>query len=371
MLQISILALAVVIVSLTAVSATEHHVAAAPGNAQRLIDEGKLASGDRLILAPGFHGPIVLKGLRFNPPLTIAAKAGAAPRVDQLRLENSSGLRIEGLVVMPHRPENPDEALVSIEQGNNIELDNLIIASAENSDGWTAAQWQASARDGVFLTGQNIALTDSRIFNVRHAISTYANNARIERNVVEFFSGDGIRGLGDNADYIENVIDTCVGVDRNHDDGFQSWSLDASGAAGKGTVRNVRLERNQIRNGDHPLTCYLQGIGLFDGFYENWVIRGNTIAVDHWHGITVMGARDVIVSENTVTDSRPGKPGAPSITIMAHKDGRPAQDSVIEWNVTEPWQGGDKSPFGRAHPGVTLLGNRVVETLPASPQKAQ
>ncbi|WP_299472509.1 right-handed parallel beta-helix repeat-containing protein [uncultured Roseibium sp.] len=356
---------------MTASSATEFRVSAGPGNAQQLIDAGKLAGGDRIVLASGSHGSIVLNGLNFETPLTITAENDALAEVDQLLIEDSSGLRIEGLVVLPRGGENPDEALVTIQQGKNIELNNMTVASANSTEGWTAALWQASARDGIFLSGKNIALTDSRIFNVRHAISTYADNARIERNVIEFFSGDGIRGLGNNSDYVENLIDTCVGVDRNHDDGFQSWSLDAAGEAGKGTVRNVRLERNKIRNGDHPLTCYLQGIGLFDGFYENWIIRGNTIAVDHWHGITVMGARGVIVSENTVTDSRPGKPGAPSITVMAHKDGTPAQDSVIELNVTQPWQGGAKSPFARAHQGVTLLGNRVVETLPAFPQKAQ
>lgn len=342
--------------------ADEYHVPATPGSLQKLLDTGRLKDGDRLILASGNHGRIVISGLRFDSPLTITAAAGGAANLDQLVVEASSGIHIRKLSVIPAALVPPGEFLVRVEEGTQISLSRMIVASAVDSQSWTAPQWREKARNGVFLSGENVSLTDSYVFNVRHAVSAFAKGARVERNTIENFGGDGIRGIGDNSSYIENTIDTCVRIDDNHDDGFQSWSLDAQGRPGKGVVRNVRVERNRIVNGDHPFTCQLQGIGLFDGFYEDWVIKDNTIDVDHWHGITVMGARNVIVSDNVVTDFRPGKPGAPSITIMAHKDGRLAENSSVERNVTQPWLGNAGSPFNRDHPGVALLGNRVLDT---------
>jgi len=343
-------------------NATEYQVSAAPGSLQQLLDSGNLTGGDRLILAPGNYGKIVISELAFKSPVTITAAGGGTANLDQLVVESSSGIHFHKLSIIPRTAPPRDEALVSIEEGLGIHLSHLIVASTVDSQTWTVPQWRENARNGVSLSGQDVSLTDSYIFNVLHGVSTSANGARIERNTIENFGGDGIRGLGDNSNYIENTIDTCVDIDDNHDDGFQSWSLDAQGRPGKGVVRNVRIERNRILNGDHRFTCYLQGIGLFDGLYEDWVIKDNTITVDHWHGITVMGARSVVVSDNFVTDSRPGKPGAPSITIMAHKDGRLAENSSIERNVTQPWLGGSGLPFNQVHPGVTLLDNRVLNS---------
>lgn len=357
-----IIALAIFLSNFSAALATEYQVPATPGNLQKLIDSGSLTGGDRLVLAPGYHGKLVIKGLQFEEPLTITAAGGGAPNLDQLIVDASSGIRIQKISVIPVSKPAPDEALVSVDESKAIELEHLTVASAFSSQDWSAPQWRETVRNGVFLSGQDISLTDSLVFNVRHGISTVADGAKIERNIIENFAGDGIRGIGDNSSYVENTIDTCIDIDDNHDDGFQSWSLDEDGHPGKGVVRNVRVERNRISNGDHRFTCHLQGIGLFDGIYEDWVISGNTITVDHWHGITVMGARNVVVSDNFVTDFRPGKPGAPSVTIMAHKDGRQAENSSIERNVTQPWLGGTGSPFNQAHPGVTQIENRVLET---------
>ena len=362
MKQMSAILIAFLLTFVSRASAVEYRVEAAEGKAQALIDSGSLVGGDRLILGPGPHGKIVISGFKFDRPVIITSEDGAPPEVDQLVIENSAGWRIEGLTIIPRTAGKLSDALVKIHSGRHIHLDHLIVASAQDSNAWTAEKWRNTARKGITLSGQDISITNSIIRNVRHGISSSADRVRIEKNIIELFSGDGIRGLGNNSDYIGNTIKTCVRVDDNHDDGFQSWSLDSDGRPGKGTVRNVRVEGNLIRNGNHPLTCRLQGIGLFDGIYENWVIRANTVIVDSWHGITVMGARGVVISENKVLDSRPGKPGAPWISITAHKDGRIAEDSVIERNVTLPWAGGQNSPFKQPQPGVELYGNRTVET---------
>jgi hypothetical protein len=219
----------------------------------------------------------------------------------------------------------------------------------------------------VVIGSPDSSITESVIRNVRHGVEANADGVRVADNLIEFFTGDGIRGLGDDSVYVGNTIRTCIKADDNHDDGFQSWSVDAQGRPGQGVVRNVRVENNIIENGDHPLRCALQGIGLFGGFYEDWVIRGNRIIANHWHGVTVMGARRVEVSDNIVVDSHPGAPGPPWITITAHKDGTLSEDNVIAGNVSQPWSGGSRHTlFSQPQPGVQLRNNRVV----ASPEEA-
>ena len=112
------------------------------------------------------------------------------------------------------------------------------------------------------------------------------------------------------------------------------------------------------------MACQLQGIALFDGIYEDWVIRDNTVIVDHWHGITIMGARRVAVSGNTVFYARPGPPGAPRITKTAHKDGRPSENSIIRNNTLQSRPDDAPPVFRQPQPGVRSVGNQIVDAPP-------
>ena len=351
----------------SAAVAAEHYVEGRPGAAQAVIDSGRVAPGDRIVLGSGRHGKIVIVGLQFKKTVTLMAEPGEQPILDRLEIRGGAGWRVEGLTVLYRRTGDENAALVTVKRGRNIVLERLTVASTRNSAGWSANEWQRNARSGISISGRDITVRKSRIRNVRNGISSTAEGARIEGNSIELFSGDGIRGLGDNSIYAGNTIDTCVDVaDGHHDDGFQSWSTDEKGRPARGVVRNVRVENNVIKNGNHQLACQLQGIGLFGGMYENWTIADNTVIVDHWHGITVMGANRVKVLRNTVVDSRKGSPGPPWITITAHIDGRVARDSVIAGNVSQPWSGGGNRQFAQPQPGVRLSHNRVV----ASPEEA-
>jgi len=339
--------------------AAEIEVPAEPGAAQAVFERGALSDGDRVILAPGAHGVLLIDARRFDPPVTVS---GAGAVLDRLILRNSAGLIVEDLAVIPRDLDGPGEAMVEVQGGEAVHLHNLTVATVRDSAGWDAAAWRRWARHGIVLSGKDIRVTDSWIHNVRHGLLSLADGAWVENTRVEHFSGDGMRGLGSNSTFLGNTIRECVDVDDNHDDGFQSWSIDLLGTPGGGVVRNVRLENNLIENGTHPMACTLQGIGMFDGFYEGWVIRGNRIVVNNWHGITVMGARNVRIEGNIVVDAQPGEPGPPWIAVTAHKDGRLSDDTVVAGNVTQPWRGGPDSPFKPTQPGVTWLDNHSVQT---------
>jgi hypothetical protein len=178
----------------------------------------------------------------------------------------------------------------------------------------------------------------TRFLNVRHGIivETEGENNLIEGNVVENFSGDGMRGLGNYNRFEYNTVMNCYDVDDNHDDGFQSYSRGPSGV-GTGTVYGIELRGNTIINyldPDQPLRGTLQGIGCFDGMFEDWVVENNVIITDHWHGITLLGATNCRIINNTVVDRNSASPGPPWISIEKDKDGTLSTGNSIRNNLT-------------------------------------
>src|SRR4051812_41600808 len=78
----------------------------------------------------------------------------------------------------------------------------------------------------------------------------------------------------------------------------------------------------------------MQGIGCFDGTFVDWVVENNIIITDHWHVITLLGARNCRIVNNTVIDPNTTSPGPPWISIDAHKDGTPPSGCVVRNNLT-------------------------------------
>ncbi len=150
-------------------------------------------------------------------------------------------------------------------------------------------------------------------------------------------------------------------MDDNHDDGIQSWSV-GPGGPGTGVVRGMTLRRNVIlqRKTPDPLACTLQGIGFFDGMFEDLTVESNLIVVGHPHGITVMGARRTRIAGNTVLPAGNAPMGPPWITITPHKDGTPS-DGVIEGNLAGSLNlGGFDRARRRTDPARIRLSGNVV-----------
>ena len=309
------------------------------------------APGDRVLLGPGDYGAVRLEGVTADPPITIQSADPAAPaRLSALRIDRSSGLSIEGLLVEGARVgegKGGQPLVLVTEDANDIRLRGLTVRSGTGYETWDAATWLATVRNGVELNGTRNELIDSRIVAVRTGVTVRGPEARVIGNLVDGFSRDGMRGLGDNGWFEGNRIQNCVKVDGNHDDGFQSWSRGPDGKSGGGVVRGVVLKDNVILSSAGPRLAApacpgLHGIGMFDGMYEDWLIEGNRIETDAWHGITVMGGINVRVIGNYVSNQTPGRPGPPWtwITVAAHKDGRPGTGNLIEGNQATAFRQG-------------------------------
>ncbi len=292
-----------------------------------------VAPGDVLRLAPGRHGAVILDGDRLAGPgarpVTLEGEPGAEAAALRLRgarpwIVRDLTLRPDGETGGPYAETAPGtEAAI---------LRRLTVEGAPEGADRTPDDWRG-ARTGMRLAGQDHTVEDARLSHVRHGIETLGPGAVLRRVAVRGFSGDGMRVLGDQALVEDSRISDCVDVDDNHDDGIQSWSRGPDGP-GTGVVRGLTLRRNVIleRETPHPLACILQGIGLFDGTFQDLTVESNLVAVRHPHGITAMGARNARLAGNTVLPAEGATMGPPWITITKHKDGTPS-DGAIEGNL--------------------------------------
>ncbi|HRF48390.1 MAG TPA: right-handed parallel beta-helix repeat-containing protein [Anaerolineales bacterium] len=267
--------------------------------------------------------------------MTLRAASGATPVFSRIRIQNSRHWAVIGVDVRPRYASGADGTTAVVLDGDDLALENSRINYADDITGWSAADWLARAGNGLSLEGARITVRNNTVSVVDHGINSSATDTLVSGNVIAHFRGDGIRGLGDDTVYEYNTIKNAYAVDDNHDDGFQSWSYGAGGV-GTGVVRGVVLRGNTIINYEDPNQPHrgnLQGIGLFDGMFEDWVVENNLVITDHWHGISFYGAINVRVVNNTVIDNDATPSPDPWIMIHDHKNGTPSTGTLVRNNI--------------------------------------
>ena len=293
--------------------------------------------GDTIMLYSGMHGEIFLRNYINNDFITIKAVSNNTPILKKIHFQGGEKWRLEGLTISSE-PYGVyiNEKLIHIEshgwQGpvSLIDVTNCHIYSTSNP--WTSAdEWVTKASNGIMIIGDSINIINNTIENIRMGINMRGNFMQVSENSIVNFSGDGIRILGSNNLVESNIIKNCYAVDENHDDGIQSFAL------GVIIVDNNIVRRNTILNYEdpnQPLLGSLQGIGCFDGFYNNWIVENNLIIVDHWHGISFYGANNCHIINNTVLDPSPDITPGPSWIKIEDLDGIPSANCVVKNNVS-------------------------------------
>jgi len=316
-----------------------------PGATLVVVNAGApVKAGDTLWLRTGFHGELFVRGAYNAAPITLAAEPGHQPRLSRILLSAAQNWIVRGVAVSPSfDPPISQGTMVLVENHSwhgpswDIEVDDCDVYTVDDASGWSADDWVNLASSGFRIDGDRVIVSDNRVRNVRFGISVVGEDARIRYNVIDGFSADGLRGLGDGDWFEYNVVKNAfVGdpPDGNHDDGFQSWSV-GPGGVGTGEVRDVVLRGNVIVNNEdpgHPLRSTLQGIGCFDGLFVDWIVENNVVVTDHWHGISLYGAIGGRVVNNTVLDLNGTSPGPPWIMLNSH-NGTPSQNVVVRNNL--------------------------------------
>lgn len=324
--------------------------------------EAPIQPGDTIWLKSGDHGALSIRGYYNQSPITIAAAEGAQPVFTSIAITSGSNWHLKGLTVRPKLgAENKPRHLIGLRSHGHhglirdIVVEDCDLSSTDDVSGWSREDWNTLPSSGIQVDGTKVIVRNNRVRNVNFGISVAASHALVEHNLVENFAGDGLRGLGDHSVFQYNTVKNCYDVNDNHDDGFQSWSTGPEGP-GSGKVVGLVLRGNTIINfedPDQPFRGSLQGIGCFDGMFEDWVIENNVVIVDTWHGITLLGATNCSIVNNTVIDQAAGRPGPTWIQIGDHKKGTSSQGNLVRNNLVASIRVADRATNQIDHNLVT------------------
>ncbi|QDU58135.1 right-handed parallel beta-helix repeat-containing protein [Aeoliella mucimassa] len=341
-----------------------------PTDATKLVaknPQGVVNPGDTIHLLPGDHGTLTLRGYYNEQPITLCAEPANQAVLHRISLVAASNWVFKDLTLTPNPKETKRRGdLISVRNHghhgkvHDITVEGCQLSSASDSDiaKWTIEDWNKLPANGILADGTQITIRNNQVRNVNFGISVNASHSLVEHNLVENFAGDGLRGLGDYSVFQYNTVKNCYDVNDNHDDGFQSWST-GSGRPGSGKVVGITLRGNVIINFEDPNQPFrgpLQGIGCFDGMFEDWVVENNVIVVDQWHGLTLLGATGCRIVNNTVVDAAEGRPGPAWICIDKHKNGTPATNNVVRNNLVTSLRVPDRQANQVDH-------NLVIESL--------
>ena len=193
-------------------------------------------AGDTLILRSGFHGEIVAIEYYNDDYITIMAEKGHSPKISSLELRSCckwivKGLTISPSFVQPYRAKTLIQFASHNWTGKSYDCiaEACTAYSVPDASSWTAAQWDSLSCNGISLPGNRMVARGIYFKNVRFGITVNGDSCMVENNIVENFAGDGMRGLGDYCTFQYNTIKNCYAVNSNHDDGFQSWSVETAG----------------------------------------------------------------------------------------------------------------------------------------------
>jgi len=290
-----------------------------------------------LFLLTGLHGSIKLANYNNLKDITIMAYKSHKPFLKKLEVTACRNWIFSGLIISSEPyGEYINNRLVYFESHNwqgpttNIDIVNCDIFSSDKP--WLKAEeWVKNVSDGIYVRCDSVNIINNTIRNIYFGIRAAGNHINAINNEIINFAGDGMRMQGSYNLFEHNLIKNSYKIDDNHDDGIQSFTTNGE------IVDNNIIRSNTIINYEdpnQPLRGDLQGIGCFDGFYRHWRIENNLIIVNHWHGITLLGADSCIIVNNTVLDPSPDiTPGGSWIMIDNHKDGRPSTNCIVANNV--------------------------------------
>jgi parallel beta-helix repeat protein len=287
------------------------------------------AAGDVIRLRSGYHGFPQVKGSNSGV-VTIRPEDGHTPKVSRLIVRNGSRWSIEGLDVCPEHAGAglyQDTNIVDLQSsGSFVTLRNCVVRAAFDTTGWTVANWQDRAGNGIWVQGPDAVLVGNRCENVGYGIRVRKSGPRalVSRNVIKSFCMDAIVALGDDGTYEYNTVTGSHVADSNHDDFLQSWSTDAAGTVGAGTIYRVTVRGNVFISrtlANQPLATEPMGISCFDGMFEGWVIENNLVVSNVGNGIVINGAVNCRIVNNTAVENPLSPAGSrPFIKIVQHND---------------------------------------------------
>ena len=317
------------------------------------------ADGDTIFLLTGAHGQPNIIGANNGTNtkyVTITALEGEIPKLAAVSIEGSDFWAFSDIVFTTDGTGGNFTKDYMFSTGADVDyvrIEKCTFYSAQSSAGWTNADWYANAEDAVIIRGTNTIFNNNIIKNVYFALQIENDFAEVKNNVIDNFGADAIRALGSHALYEGNLIRDAYIEDYgvNHDDAIQMYDRDNISS---GVIDDVRIVNNTILQFADPITqamiddglvgYSMQGIIITDGHIENSIIENNLVVSDHYHGITLVGAVNCRIQNNTVMKTpasvNPTTDAIPWIQYTKDKQGNECRNSIIRNNIASkltPW----------------------------------
>ena len=276
--------------------------------------------GDHLYLRRGNHGTAAVTGTN-TADVYIEPEAGHTP-VARMSLLNAHHWYIKGLTIL-----------------GGVVIDDQNI---ENSD-YNTFETCYMPSGGFQVYGNYNTLRGNHIRGGGILFGFHSNNGLVSGNTLEDFYSDGMHNQGNYGVWENNLVMNSHKINGNHNDLFQS--LASAGNVLRGNEFRAYTDPNQA-DLIAPGVSDVQGIGLFDGWYTDWVIENNVVLVDHPIGIWIQGAINCKIKNNTVL--RCGENSLfpylysparfPNIRVAAKKTGAASTGNVVINNVSERFE---------------------------------
>jgi parallel beta-helix repeat protein len=315
-------------------------------------------AGDRIVFENGNHGNVFITG-KHSDYVTIEAQDDANPVIQSIVVENASYWYFKNLIFNSIGSKNSNGVntfsylFYSKSSSSFLKIEHCKFYSIKDSSLWNKNDWYEKSKNGVIIVGPHLFFNDNVIKNVYFALEIRGDFAVVTNNLIDNFGADAIRALSNNSKYIGNIIRDAYVEDysKNHDDAIQIYDKDN---LLNGFIENVEIKRNVIYTfrdnisqkmiEDHLVGYSMQGIIQTDGFGRNIVIENNLIVSDHYHGITLQGAENCRIQNNTVIKTpisqNPKTDVLPWIQCRKDKNGKVCKNTIIRNNIASkltPW----------------------------------
>ena len=279
------------------------------------------AAGDHIYLRRGDHGTATITD-KNTGDVFIEPEPGHTPAA-RISLINADHWYIRGLTIL---------SAVAIDNQTN-----------ENSD-YDTFENCYMPNGGFSVCGNHITLRGNHIRDGGIHFLYHSNSGLVSGNTIEDFYSDAMNMKGNYNLFENNLVMNSHKVSGNHNDMFQGWA--STGNVLRGNEFRAYSDPNQP-DLVSPGLSDVQGIGLFDGWYQDWVIENNVVFVDHAIGIWVEGAKRCLIKNNTVVRcgqniAISGRP--PNIRVAAKKSatagvsGAASVDNVVLNNAAERFE---------------------------------
>lgn len=264
-------------------------------------------AGDTILLSSGSYA-LSVSGLKFAADVTIASANPDRPAViTGLSIKDSAGLTLRDLDLSASGAGSGHPFVVYRSQ--DIHLERLSVHGSLDGN---------PHNDGKGLLireSRDVSVTDSEFQDLAEGVAHIDSfGLTIAQNTFHHLTYDGVRGGGSsNVTISGNLFRDFFPKGGDHPDAIQFWTTNTTTSA-----KNIVITDNAFVRGEGAAA---QGIFIRDQVgslpYENVTITGNVVAGGMYHGVSIIGARNVVIEDNIAQ----GFPGMKSWVRLSKVDG--------------------------------------------------